>query len=372
MQLSDIFLRLGEETFTNLLRTVSLGKLKTYQLFDRLKTRLYLNKLNSETLRKSAPRSWARLGEHDDEFATELSQAILVSHLDMIQAVLNHLGVPHQDGFFDKDANVQEHPEGRLAGRHVESIPRKIRTCGAAVLHQPSGVGSLEIRGRLPGPRGMSLFFDAIKAGDTSQVTALLDADPSLANAEENGQPAIFTAKYQRKQEIAELLATRGATMDVFTAAMMGRTETLEELLTGNRSLASLISRDGWTALHLAAFFDAESTARILLNKGAKVNARSTNALANMPLHAAAAGRSIAVVKLLLDHGADAGAQQHSGWTPLHAAAQNGDVPMATMLVTAGADVNARADNQQRPLDLALTKSHQEMVEYLESKGARL
>jgi len=218
----------------------------------------------------------------------------------------------------------------------------------------------------------MSQLFDAIKAGDVSQVTALLDADPSLANAKENGQPAIFTAKYQRRQEIAELLASRGATMDVFTAALMGRAETLEELLSGNRSLASLISRDGWTALHLAAFFDAEPCARVLLNKGAKPNARSTNALANTPLHAAAAGRSTAIVKLLLDHGADAGATQHSGWTALHAAAQNGDVPMAELLVNAGADVNVRADNQQRPLDLALTKGHQEMVEYLESKGARL
>jgi hypothetical protein len=109
MQLCDIFLGLGEETFTSLLRSISMGKLKTYQLFDRLKTRLYLNKLNSETLRKSAPRSWVRLGEHDDEFATELAQAILISHLDLIQAVLNHLGVPHQEGFFDKDADVSKH-----------------------------------------------------------------------------------------------------------------------------------------------------------------------------------------------------------------------------------------------------------------------
>jgi hypothetical protein len=109
MQLCDIFLGLGEDTFSHLLRSISLGKLKTYQLFDRLKTRLYLNKLNSETLRKSAPRSWARLQEKDDEFATELSQAILISHMDMIVAVLNHLGVPHQDGFFDKDADVAKH-----------------------------------------------------------------------------------------------------------------------------------------------------------------------------------------------------------------------------------------------------------------------
>jgi hypothetical protein len=109
MQLCDIFLRLGEDHFQQLLRSISLGRLKTYQIFERVKTRLYLNKLNSETLRKAAPRIWTRLGEHDDDFATDLAQAILVSHLDMIQAVLDHLGVPHQNGFFDKDADVVSH-----------------------------------------------------------------------------------------------------------------------------------------------------------------------------------------------------------------------------------------------------------------------
>jgi hypothetical protein len=106
MQLCDIFLRLGDEQFEQLMRSVSMGKLKTYQLFDRMKTRLHLNKLNSETLRKSAPRNWARIEAQDDEFATDISQAILVSHLDMIKAVLDQLGVPHEEGFFAKDADV--------------------------------------------------------------------------------------------------------------------------------------------------------------------------------------------------------------------------------------------------------------------------
>lgn len=109
MQLCDIFLRLGDETFQQLIRSISLGRLKTYQLFDRMKTRLHLNKLNSETIRKATPRLWARLQEHDDEFATDLSQAILVSHLDLIKAVLDHLGIPHEDGFFAKDAEVAGH-----------------------------------------------------------------------------------------------------------------------------------------------------------------------------------------------------------------------------------------------------------------------
>jgi hypothetical protein len=106
MQLSDIFLGLGEETFLQLMRSVSMGRLRTYQLFDRIKTRLHLHKLSSETLRKASPRLYERLKEHDEDYATDLAQAILVSHLEMIKAVLDHLGVPHEDGFFQKDADV--------------------------------------------------------------------------------------------------------------------------------------------------------------------------------------------------------------------------------------------------------------------------
>ena len=49
-------------------------------------------------------------------------------------------------------------------------------------------------------------------------------------------------------------------------------------------------SADGWTPLHLAAFFGSRMR-HVLLNTGAKVNERSTNPMQNMPLHAAASGR---------------------------------------------------------------------------------
>jgi len=117
MQLADIFLRLGNDTFEQLLRSISLGRLRTYQMFDPFKTRLHLTKLNSETLRKAAPRLWARLSGNGDgalpdasaALATDLAQAILVSHLDLIKAVLDRLGVPHEDGFFAKDADIAAH-----------------------------------------------------------------------------------------------------------------------------------------------------------------------------------------------------------------------------------------------------------------------
>ena len=106
MQLSDIFVGLGQDRVAELLRSISIGKIKTFQLYERLKTRLHATKVNSDLLRKCSPRVWARLEEKDEELATDLGQSILVSHLDLIQATLNFLGIPHEDGFFSKDANV--------------------------------------------------------------------------------------------------------------------------------------------------------------------------------------------------------------------------------------------------------------------------
>jgi hypothetical protein len=106
MQLCDVFRGLGKQRFLELVRSISIGKLKTFQMYERMKARLHTNKINSEFLRKAGPRLWVRLEENDDEYATDLSQAILISHLDLIQDALDHLGVPHQDGFFDKDADV--------------------------------------------------------------------------------------------------------------------------------------------------------------------------------------------------------------------------------------------------------------------------
>ena len=109
MQLSGVFLQLGEERLPQLLRGISIGKLKTYQLYERFKTRTHLAKVNTESLRKAAPRFWQRLNEQDEEFATDLSQAILISHMDMIAAVLNFIGVPNEEGFFAKDLDARQH-----------------------------------------------------------------------------------------------------------------------------------------------------------------------------------------------------------------------------------------------------------------------
>ena len=109
MQLSDVFLQLGEERLRQLVRGISIGKLRTYQLYDRFKTRTHLPKVNTENLKKAVPRFQQRLAAHEEEFATDLAQAILIAHMDMIQAVLNAMNVPNQEGFFDKDIDAKQY-----------------------------------------------------------------------------------------------------------------------------------------------------------------------------------------------------------------------------------------------------------------------
>jgi hypothetical protein len=103
MQISDVFLGMGQEELGQLVRSISLGRLRTYQIYEGFKVRAHLHKLNTETLRKALPKFWARIVERDDDFAKDIAQAILVSHLDMISAILDLLGVPHESGFFSKD-----------------------------------------------------------------------------------------------------------------------------------------------------------------------------------------------------------------------------------------------------------------------------
>jgi hypothetical protein len=122
MQLCDIFLGLGQDSFAQLLRGISLGRLKTYQLYDRLKTRMHLPKLNSEALRKGVPRFWERLVEQDETFATEVAQAVLISHMDMITAALDTLAIPHEDGFFAKDLDASKYLTGGWQQRVLDSL----------------------------------------------------------------------------------------------------------------------------------------------------------------------------------------------------------------------------------------------------------
>lgn len=216
-------------------------------------------------------------------------------------------------------------------------------------------------------------FHDQVKRGDLEGVRATLAEDPKLLEAtNEAGQSAFLLAKYYGQGPTADYLLSLHPKLDVFDACVAGLAPVVLSAADENKKLLESYSSDGWTVLHLAAFFGHPELAAQLLERGAEVNSRSTNSMKNTPLHAAVAGRKAAVVRVLLEHGADANAQQEGGWTALHGAAQSGDREIVELLLAGGANANARAQNNQSPLDMALTKGHEEVAALLEQIGAKL
>jgi hypothetical protein len=109
MTLCEVYEGLGMDRVLELVRLIQPGKLRTYQMYDRVKTRMHLDKINQEGLRRAGPRVWARIQAREEVLAVELAQAILVCHLDMVVAALDFLKIPHNEGFFEKDFEVRQY-----------------------------------------------------------------------------------------------------------------------------------------------------------------------------------------------------------------------------------------------------------------------
>ena len=157
----------------------------------------------------------------------------------------------------------------------------------------------------------MSDLLQALYAGDRDRVDELLAADPTL---------------------------------DVFEAAALGRAERLRELLDEDQSRANAFADDGFHPLGLACFFGHRDAARLLLDRGADVNALSTNEhVQTAAIHASAAAAGdeamrYELVKLALEHGADPNLRQGGGFRAIDAARQNGDARVEELLLQHGAE----------------------------------
>jgi ankyrin repeat protein len=161
------------------------------------------------------------------------------------------------------------------------------------------------------------------------------------------------SARYRMDATLVAAVRPHVERLNVFEAAAFGDLDRLTELLASNPELVAAWSGDGFTPLHLAAFFGQADAARLLLARGAPSDEPGRGWMTGTPLHAAAAGSHAAIVSMLLAAGADPNARQRSGFTPLHSAAANGDLTSVEALLAAGADPAATNDDGETPLDLA-------------------
>jgi len=172
-------------------------------------------------------------------------------------------------------------------------------------------------------------------------------------------------------QPVIDDLPTQGAVLtdEVVEAAAAGEIERVERHVADDPTSVIEHSADGWTPLHLAAFFGHPRIVELLLGGGADVTARSRNSNGNTPLHAALAANRKIIAGLLIGVGADVNAVDAQGWRPLHLAAANDNIHAAKALIAEGADIQAQNGAGQTALSLAQEKNHREMAALLRRHG---
>ena len=196
-------------------------------------------------------------------------------------------------------------------------------------------------------------LFAAIVAQDTDAIELLLGAEPALVDAQHDGVGVLRAAVYAGHPDLADQLTRLGARPDPYDAAALGDADTLRAQIDDDPAIAESYAGDGFTALHLAAWFGHPRVAELLLAKGADAEAVATNGTGLRPLHSAAAAGHELIAHLLLDRGADIEATQEGGIRPLHSAAHRNDAAMVKVLLGRGADPAAATDDGRTPRDLA-------------------
>jgi uncharacterized protein len=197
-------------------------------------------------------------------------------------------------------------------------------------------------------------LFAAIKEGDAERVRALVADDPALASARDaDGLSAVLTAHYHRQAEALEALLAAGPELDVLDAAACGRLDLLRAQIDADQEALAARTPEGFTPLHLAAFFGGGAAVRLLLAAGMDADADQDNPPRVRPLHSAVAARDLDAATALLEAGADPDTAQEGGFTPLLAAAHNDDVEIVELLLFHGADRGLAADDGRDPAAMA-------------------
>ncbi len=213
--------------------------------------------------------------------------------------------------------------------------------------------------------------FELLQAGDADGLRRILEQDPAASEARDStGVSLLMHSIYRGRRDLADLIASKKKTLDIFEATSLGRRDLLQQHLhdvsvVNSRSIDSH-SKDGFTALHFACFFGQPEAARLLIENGAAVDAVAANATRVMPLHSAASARNLEAARLLLEHGAPVNARQQAGWVPIHAAAVNGDGPMVELLLKHHADPKISNDAGKTPAMVAREKGYEEIAVLLE------
>lgn len=185
-----------------------------------------------------------------------------------------------------------------------------------------------------PSDAGKTALMEASADGALEPMTALLDAGAEVDQRNANGGTALMYAASAGHLEAMRLLLEHGAD-------------------------PAARARIGWTAMLVAAAKGQDEAVQLLLDAGA--DPRETDAYGWTPLMRAVSGGYEEAVAVLLACGrVDLKAREESGATALHIAAGRGYVAIVKRLLDAGAERSVPDGEGRTPADVARLLGHDE------------
>jgi len=203
--------------------------------------------------------------------------------------------------------------------------------------------------------------------GETTRLLLEAGSNPNIAN--ENGVSPLILAIKNRSHTTVNALLEQGADPNatlwngvtpLMIAASTGVTQVVESLLAHEADINAREPRRGQSALMWAISFAQPDAARVLIENGAEINARSkmldVDGFTPMVLE----GYYMANVTVT----------PRGGYTPLMFAARMGDLNTSKLLIERGADVNLLHEEEGSSLVIAAARGYEKLALYLLEQGA--
>ncbi|WP_394750230.1 ankyrin repeat domain-containing protein [Spongiimicrobium salis] len=204
---------------------------------------------------------------------------------------------------------------------------------------------------------------------EEEKLLAFIQEQPEvLSMKDDNGSSGILLIAYGGSTSVFSSAIALKTSFTFHEAIVCGKLDLVEEQLINQQFKdINTHSEDGFSPIALAAFFERIAIVKLLLKHGADPNLAAKNPSKVNALHAAVAKENYALAQFLLQNGARPNTTQIQAVTPLHAAVHRGNLALTKLLISYKASPSLKMDNGDTPLAIAEREGHKAIATYLKN-----